>query len=238
MTDGPASLHDRLWSELTGRILSGEWAPGCRIPSEHELAAAQGCSRATVGKVMVRLVDAGLIERRRKAGSFVRRPQTQSAVLRIADIGAEVEALGRAYGYRLIARARRPSDAAEAARTGLERGTPVLDLSCCHLADGRPFCHEARLINLEAVPAAADADLARESPGAWLLREVPWTSAEHLIGAAGADGGVAAALGLPPGAPCLTVDRRTWSGERPVTAARLHYPAGAHRLVARFEPST
>ena len=56
------------------RILSGEWPPGHRIPFEHELTARYRCSRMTVSKALGDLVAAGLIERRRRAGSFVRRP--------------------------------------------------------------------------------------------------------------------------------------------------------------------
>ena len=40
----------------------------------------------TVNKALSELAQADLIERRRRAGSFVRRPQHRSAVLKIADI--------------------------------------------------------------------------------------------------------------------------------------------------------
>ena len=61
----------------------------------------------TVSKALTELADAGLIERRRKAGSFVRRPLAQSAVLEIHDVAAEVASLGAIYGYKLISRERR-----------------------------------------------------------------------------------------------------------------------------------
>ena len=51
--------------------MSGEWAPGHRIPFEHELATEYGCSRMTVNKALSQLARAGLIERRRRSGSFV-----------------------------------------------------------------------------------------------------------------------------------------------------------------------
>lgn len=238
MTKHAPSLHDRLWADITGKILSGEWAPGARIPIEHDMTGAYGCSRATVNKVLTRLADAGLIERRRKAGSFVRRPHTQAAVLQIQDIGAEVSALGHRYGYRLVSRGERPLGAADGGRIDLPRRAPVLDLVCCHLADGRPFCCETRLISLDAVPAAAAEPFSDTPPGTWLIREVPWTSAEHVIRAVGADEPAARVLELGRGAPCLSVSRRTWSGGQPVTAVTLVYPADAHRLVARFEPSS
>ncbi|MEI2559189.1 GntR family transcriptional regulator, partial [Acinetobacter pittii] len=89
----------RIRLDIETRILTGEWPPGHRIPFEHQLMARYRCSRMTVNKALSELAQADLIERRRRAGSFVRRPQHMSAVLKIADIRAEITALGRAYGY-------------------------------------------------------------------------------------------------------------------------------------------
>ena len=52
--------------------------------------ARYGCSRMTVSKALSELAQADLIERRRKASTFVRRPTFLSAVLKIADIRAEI----------------------------------------------------------------------------------------------------------------------------------------------------
>lgn len=57
---------------------------------------------------------------------------------------------------------------------------------------------------------------------------------------AGEDGGATLLRrlsGIAPGAPCLVMERRTWSAERPVTHVRFTYAAEAHALVARFTPS-
>ncbi|MGO4842794.1 GntR family transcriptional regulator, partial [Rhizobiaceae sp. 2RAB30] len=95
------SLHQRILNDIRDRILSGEWPPGFRIPFEHELTAEYGCSRMTVNKALSQLAKAGLIERRRRSGSFVTRPRSQAAVLEIHDIRIEVEALGLPYRYEL-----------------------------------------------------------------------------------------------------------------------------------------
>ena len=216
-------------------ILTGEWPPGHRIPFEHELTSRYGCSRMTVSKALSELVQAGLIERRRRAGSFVRRPQLLSAVLKITDIRAEISALGRDYRYELAALKRRSAKAPDLARLGVRRAGDVLAISCRHCADGVPFAIEDRLINLDAVPEAAAADFATDPPGTWLLAHVPWTEAEHTISAVAADRTAAAALEIAVGAPCLVIERHTWRGGRTLTAVRLVYPGEAHRLVARFK---
>ena len=62
------SLHRRILDDVEGKILSGEWPPGHRIPFEHELTEQYQCSRMTVNKAITELVKRGLIERRRKSG--------------------------------------------------------------------------------------------------------------------------------------------------------------------------
>jgi GntR family histidine utilization transcriptional repressor len=231
------SLHQRILSDISEKILSGAWAPGHRIPFEHELAAEYRCSRMTVNKALSQLAKAGLIERRRRSGSFVRRPQSQAVVLEIHDIRIEVEALGLSYRYERVARQKRRSSAEDRALLGLSAAGPVLTLECRHFAGQRPFAHEQRLINLVAVPEAADEEFLTTAPGPWLIGRVPWSEAEHRIRAVAADRHIAAALDIEAGAPCLVVERRTWGAEHPVTHVRFTYAAESHTLVARFTPS-
>ena len=73
-------LHQRIRDDIEAKIMSGEWAPGHRIPFEHELMAEYGCSRMTVNKVLSTLAVNGLITRRRRAGSVVAEPSTRQAV--------------------------------------------------------------------------------------------------------------------------------------------------------------
>ena len=233
---GVVSLHQRILSEIEARILSGEWRPGHRIPFEHELTTQYNCSRMTVNKVMTQLAKAGLIERRRRAGSFVTRPHSQSAVLAIQTPKAEVQALGLPYRHEVVRRGRRKSTPADRQRLGLAAPGPVLALLCRHFAGPRPFCYEERIINLAAVPEADRVDFAVVAPGTWLVERVPWSSAENRIKAIGADAAEAEALQVAVGTPCLVVERQTWSLDAPVTAVRLLYPGSDYELVARFAP--
>ena len=233
----PVSLHGRILAALEDRILSGEWPPGHRMPSEYELAEAFDCSRMTVNKVLAQLVQAGLIERRRKAGSFVRRPHSQSAVLEIKDIKAEVLEQGLAYSYEILSSHKRSSRAGDRSKLALAVARPVLDVVVRHSAGRRSFCLEERLINLSAVPEAGSEPFADLAPGAWLLQRVPWTAAEHRIRAEPSSGAAATHLGVPAGTACLVVERRTSWAEQPITFVRLTYPGDAHELVARFAPS-
>ena len=63
------SLHGKILTEIEQNILSGRWPPGYRIPSEMELTVHYDCSRMTVSKALNKLVQAGLLERKRNLGS-------------------------------------------------------------------------------------------------------------------------------------------------------------------------
>lgn len=232
---GPAALHQRIREEIEAKILSGEWGPGHRIPFEHELTEQYRCSRMTVSKAISALAEAGLIERRRRAGSFVARPRVHSAVLDIPDLKAEIEERGSAYRFDLLACDQRPPESALEAE--LAGGRALLVLRGVHMSDARPFALEERLISLSAAPEAARVDFAFISPGAWLLEHIPWTEAENRIAAVAVDASAARLLSIPARTACLAVERRTWRSGRAVTWVRQTFPGEGYDLVARFGPS-
>ena len=231
------SLHQRIVNDIEGKILSGEWPPGKRIPFELELAAQYNCSRMTVNKAMTQLARSGLVERRKKSGSFVTQPHAQSAVLEIRDIKLEVESLGKPYRYELSSRTKRRAMPEDRVHLGLSGNASVLAITGLHHSGDQVFCLEERLINLSAVPEAAEEKFDRIAPGPWLLQQVPWSAAEHKIMAVEADDDVAAALDIPAGAACLVVERRTSMNGAFVTHVRLTYLGSSHELIARFTPS-
>lgn len=218
--------------------MSGEWPPGHRLPYEHELVDTYSCARMTVNKVLSGLAAAGLVERRRRAGSFVSRPKVHSAVLQIPDLKAEVESRGERYDYMLLQRRKRPATSDDRAQLDLKSGTPILALRCRHDAARQPFALEDRILNLDAVPEAARQDFSTVPPSAWLVDHVPWTEAEHRISAGNADKALAAALNIDEGAACLIIERRTWRSGEPITAVRVVHPGPLYDLTARFTPSS
>ncbi|ESQ84090.1 hypothetical protein AEAC466_10110 [Asticcacaulis sp. AC466] len=226
-------LHQKIRDDIEGQIRSGVLKPGDRIPFEHELMAHYGVSRMTVNKALTPLDEAGLIERRKRAGSFVRLPRLDSTVLDIPDIQHEITARGEAYHFELLSYTIRTASTDE--ETELAGGGQVISLTGLHFASAKPLAFERRLINLGAVPDAETIDFTRQSPGHWLLGAVPWTHVENQISAAIAEGQIARHLRLDAGAPCLVVDRRTWRDKARVTTVRQVFDGAAYRLIARFD---
>ena len=67
----PIPPYFKLKTLLLDAILSGEYAPGDRLPTEHELCARHGISRTPVGRALSELAAEGVILRRRRHGTFV-----------------------------------------------------------------------------------------------------------------------------------------------------------------------
>lgn len=229
------ALHERIRRDLASAILSGERAPGSRIPVEHELMEAYGCSRMTVSKALTALADLGFVERRKKAGTFVARPRVHSMVLDIPDLAVEVAQRGQTY--RFVLEARTIDADPDADELAMAQGGELLRLAGTHFADDVPLAIEDRAIALAAVPEARDVDFALVPPGAWLLDHVPWTEAETRIAAVGADAASSHRLGVVVGTACLLIHRRTWRGGEPITAVRQQFLGASYDLSARFGPA-
>lgn len=217
----------RIRDEITASIQSGEWRPGDRVPTEQELAVRYGCARATVSKALGELAASGLVERRRKAGTFVAHPPVHSAVMTVPDLAELIAARGEAYRWELAS--------IETAEAGddLPAG-PALRIEGLHMAAGEAFALERRFIALGEVPEAAGADFAKEAPGTWLLGHIPWTQARHVIRAVTPTRKEAGLLTIGASLACLELDRTTWRAGRVVTHVRQLFRGDRFDLVAEF----
>lgn len=227
-------LHETIRAKLADDILAGRLAPGARLPTETELAAEWSCARMTAGRALNALAEAGMVQRRKRAGTFVARRGVQETVLEIRDVAAEVRAQGRDYAFRRLARRESGAGPEEMARLGVPEGAPVLLVLGLHRADGEAHALEERWINLTAAPEASRERFEDAPPGAWLLAHIPWTEAEHQIAAQAADSQTAKRLGVSTGTALLALERRTWLSGDCVTFARFLYPADRQRFTARL----
>ncbi len=67
--------HVLLAQDLISRIQSGEFAVGDKLPTELELCQTRSLARGTVRQALKHLEDAGMISRRRGAGTTVESPE-------------------------------------------------------------------------------------------------------------------------------------------------------------------
>jgi len=80
----PIPLYHQLADILLEKIRSGKYSPGGMIPSETGLAKQYGIGRPTVRQAMDTLVQKGLIQRKRGAGTFVKHPRPRVDLFSLA----------------------------------------------------------------------------------------------------------------------------------------------------------
>lgn len=108
-----AAKHRRIFEIVRGRIQSGDYQPGDRIPSEATLIEEFGVSRPTVARALQELERRGLVNRRRGAGTYVARSRAGNKVfgLLIPGLGvteifepicAEIARVAQQDGHSLL----------------------------------------------------------------------------------------------------------------------------------------
>ena len=150
--------HARLCSginhpvHIRQRIHDGEWKPGDRIPSEHELVAALGVSRMTVHRALHEMAEHGILSRFAGIGTFVAEERPQSGLLKITNIATETRARGHEYGCDVISVGRESANLEVASALDLHTGDSVFHAVCVHRENGVPIQIEDRYVNPKAAP--------------------------------------------------------------------------------------
>ncbi|POF29108.1 GntR family transcriptional regulator [Roseibium marinum] len=213
-------------TELLRRINEREWTPGSLVPNEIELAQEFGCARTTVNRAMRELADAGLLDRRRKAGTRVALHPISRIVLDIPIIRLEVEQRNAEWRQNLLEKTSCVPPASITSRLGLDSKTTMLHVRSLHYADNHPFLHEDRWMNIDALPGVETVDFAAISANEWLIQNAPYTTGDIAFTAMNANKDIAEILEAVEGVAIFVVDRITWNKGEPITCVRLSYAPG------------
>ena len=205
-------------AEVLRRIRVRDWPLGGLIPTEEELAVEFGVARATVNRALRELAEAGVLERKRKAGTRVAALPVRKATLDIPVIRQEVEARGQKQAFLA-------APVPLASRHGLGHDIRLLYLETLHLADGRPFVHETRWLNSAVLPHPMP-DFTALSVNEWLVAHVTYVTGDIAFAAEGAGAREAAVLGVAPGTALFITERTTWTADAPITFVRLAHAPG------------
>jgi GntR family transcriptional regulator, histidine utilization repressor len=212
-------------AEVMNRIRARVWPPGGLIPSEGVLAQEFGCARATVNRALTELAAAGLLERKRKAGTRVAALPVRKATLDIPVIRQEVANRSQAYTFRLMLQAVASPPVAIAARLGLPGPSQMIHLQTLHLADGLPHVFEDRWLNPAVLPQPQP-DFASLSANEWLVSNIAYFCGDIAFSAEPASLAEASALSVHPGTALFITERCTWGVEAPITWVRLSHAPG------------
>jgi GntR family transcriptional regulator, histidine utilization repressor len=223
---------EEIRAEVLRRIRARDWPPGGLIPGEEALAEEFGVARATVNRALRDLAEAGVIERKKRAGTRVTELPVRRARLEIPVIRLDVLGRGLPYGFELLADRLGPAPVPITARLGLPESAVLRYLETLHLAGGRPYVFETRWLNPAALPDPPS-DFAGISANEWLVTHVSLVSGDIAFTAEGAGAREAEVLGVPTGAALLVAERTTHGMAGPVTWVRLAHAPG-HRVQMVF----
>jgi GntR family transcriptional regulator, histidine utilization repressor len=212
--------------EVVRRINERIWRPGDLIPGEAELAEEFGCARATVNRALREVADAGLVMRRRKAGTRVTIHPARKARLSIPVVRLDVEKRGSAYRHALIEMKKKKPPPLLRSQLGLPDGRLMVYIRAMHFADGLPFIFEDRWINPQIVPQIETADFGAISPNEWLVLNAPFTHGDLAFYAANATAEEAELLETAEGTALFIAERTTWNALTPITRVRMAYAPG------------
>nr|WP_323748808.1 GntR family transcriptional regulator [Chelatococcus asaccharovorans] len=233
--DGIGPRHQQIERAIRGKIQTGAWPPGYRIPPEEELAVFLGVSRAPLNKVLNNLANAKVIIRRRRHGTFVSERTDNHAVIGIIDIRDKIESTGKAYSFQLLKRDLINGDNAYV-WSDAPRSERLLRLELVHKANGASEVYEERLIRISAIPEVEFEPFDNVLPNEWLLARLPCTRLVNTIRAAMAERRIAQALGLAANEPVLISERKTWAHTEAVTWVKLSFPGHRNEFVGEFNP--
>jgi GntR family transcriptional regulator len=218
-------LYYQLGSVLREKIVSGQFTPGERIPTEAELADSYGVSRITVRQALGVLERDALIRREAGRGTFVCDLPSFSGDLKVEGSLDHLIWMGEATTIRLLELATVEATPRHAERLALKPGSRLTRCARLRFYHGEPLSYVVMLL---------PEDIGRRVPKqAWKKGSIlqalarlgyALRDADQTVTASLADATLARHLHTRIGAPLLSVDRvvRTADG-RPVQDVHTFY---------------
>lgn len=228
----PTPLYHQLAEELSAQVRAGAYAPGEKIPSEHQLAARYRIGRPTVRQATDSLIQRGMLVRRRGSGTFVRSVPAQVDLFSFGGTMVSFDARGIAVDAQLVGRPQvcRVDEGDAGHPLAGRDATRVVRISS---VAGEPVLLEELDFDAERFPGLAKLPLRGRS-----LSEVVET--EYRVRPVFADQSFrverlppasAALLGVSPRQPLLRVDRTLYFSD---FAHLAHLPQAEGAVFARM----
>ncbi|WP_205041987.1 histidine utilization repressor [Rhodoligotrophos defluvii] len=229
-------IYQRIKSHIAEHIRRGDWPAGLKIPSENQLVAELKVSRMTINRALRELTDEGFLSRVQGVGTFVRGNPLQAGTVELRDIAEEIRSRGRAH--RAIIEAQDATRATpELARLfGLAEPARLFQLVLVHCEDELPVQVEERWCNPAVLPDFLKQDFTRVTPEAYLAGATSMDEVEHTIRAVTPQARHQRLLIINPDEPCLSIERRIWSGGHVASYARLTQPGSRYLWRSRWTP--
>lgn len=218
-SEGSAPLYRQIAAYFEGEIKSERVARGDRLPSEPDLVAGLGISRATATRALDELARRGLAVRQRGRGTFVSAKPLEHGLTELTSFSEITKNAGRKAGQRLVSytevEARGTGDDVDAPYS---QGTPLALIVRVRLIDDEVVgLHRAAVPLLLARRAGVtESRLRRSNPSLYAglnsQGHAP-TSADEWLTANVSDAETGSLLGCGPATPLMCVRRESRDAE-------------------------
>lgn len=170
--NGRMSLARQIGEDMRRRIVSGEFSPGARLPSESDLCEEYRVSRVTVRTAAKSLESQGLVDIRHGSGMYVvdLGGRIRSGLQELRSITETIEEWGITARVRRVALTRRPAADSEAGRLHIDPGSEVVIVHREILADEQLVAISIDTMPAELIPPREDEALGHDSVFAVLDR--------------------------------------------------------------------
>ena len=208
--NSPVPLYFQISEPIARLIVSRQLPTGTRIEDELSMARRLRVSRPTARQALQRLVDRGLVVRRRGIGTQVA-PARIHRPAELTGLFSEISVRGHRPSTLVLHYDEHPATEEQAHSLGVGAGSPVTQFRRLRLSDGEPLAILRNLVPTSLAPTRDELETsglyeALRASGVVLL------SARQSIGARNATSEEAELLRLEPGTSLLTM-RRTTSDE-------------------------
>jgi GntR family transcriptional regulator len=228
-----------LWAQIADRlrdsIKAGAFQVGDDLPSESQLIARFGVSRATARNALNELASEGLVERRSGKGTRVLPAQVELPLNLLASFSEDMIARGLQPCYGEIEVSLDTLHDRAAAALDADPGNQAIRVSRLLLANGTAIAHSASWLSPRIVPPtalAAAQELSSTSLYKWLESEfgVRVTHGTEIIEGGIADAHLAEQLGVPAGSAVLNATRTARTNDAmPIEYVERSYRADRYR---------
>lgn len=234
----PTPLYHQILLVLRERVEQGYYSEDGLLPSEQELSREFGVSRITVSRSIRELAEAGLVERRRGAGTRVVQQPVSRAVTgsidgfleNLSDLGKRTQVKVLEFGF-VKPSAEVQRELQVSVREVVQRAVRVRSYQ------GRPFSYLTSFVPGDIGSQFSRADMEVHSLLS-LLEKTGYRigSAQQSFGAVLADPTTGPALEVAIGAPLLSIQRTVSDiSERPVEFIRILYRPDRYKYLMQLD---
>lgn len=231
-----APMYQRIEIAMRSAVESGQWSPGQALPAERDLSAELSVSRITVRKAVDRLVNDGLLARKRGSGTYVAQ-RVKKDFAKLSSFSEDMISRGRTPSSIWIKCEEGIASPEESLVLTLSPGSKVFRYHRIRYADGAAMAVEYTTVPGFCFDAVTDVDTSiymalerkgyRPTRALQRLRAGLFTEAEAEL------------LAIDPNSPGLLIERRGFSSNgTPVEHTQSCYRGDSYDFVAELGESS